>query len=55
VALFVAAMVYVPMAQVHQAVTGDFRAFFEFRFVGRFIRARLRGYVFFAALFLDVG
>jgi hypothetical protein len=53
VALFVAAMVYVPMAQVHQAVTGDFRAFFEFRFVWRLIRACPRGYVFFAALFLD--
>jgi hypothetical protein len=52
-ALFVAAMAYVPMAQVHQAVTGDFRAFFEFRFVCRLIRARVGGYVLFAALFLD--
>ena len=53
VALFVAAMVYVPMAQVHQAVTGDFRAFFEFRFVWRLIRARPGNYVFFAVMFLD--
>ncbi len=52
-ALFVAAMVYVPLAQVHQAVTGDFRAFFDFRFVWRLIRARLGSYVFFAVLFLD--
>jgi hypothetical protein len=53
VALFVAAMVYVPMAQVHQAVTGDFRAFFEFGFVWRLIRARPGSYVFFAVMFLD--
>jgi hypothetical protein len=53
-ALFVAAMVYVPMAQVHQAVTGDFRSFFEFRFVWLVIRARLGSYVLFAFLFLDV-
>ena len=40
------------MAQVHQAVTGDFRAFFDFRFVCQLIRARLGSYVLFAALFL---
>src|SRR5262249_9007110 len=45
---------YVPMAQVHQAVTGDFRAFFDFRFVWRLIRVRLGSYVLFAALFLDI-
>jgi hypothetical protein len=54
IALFMLAMVYVPMAQVHQAVTGDFRAFFEFRFIGQLIRARLGSYVVFAILFLEI-
>jgi hypothetical protein len=53
--LFVAAMLYVPMAQVHQAVTGDARAFFDFRFVWRLIRARLTAYVFLAGVFLFLG
>jgi hypothetical protein len=48
--LFIAAMFYVPMAQVHQAVTGDPRAFFDFRFVWRLVRARPTGYVLLAAL-----
>src|SRR5207247_5070505 len=48
--IFIAAMFYVPMAQVHQAVTGDFRAFFDIRFVWRLIRARLSAYVILAAL-----
>jgi hypothetical protein len=52
---FVAAMFYVPMAQAHLAVTGDFKAFFEFRFVWRLIRARLSAYVALAALFLALG
>jgi hypothetical protein len=43
--LFALAMLYGPLAQVHQAVTGDFRAFFDFRFVWRLIRARLTAYV----------
>jgi hypothetical protein len=53
--LFTAAMLYVPMAQVHLAVTGDFRAFFEFRFVWRLIRARLTAYVLLAVLFAGLG
>ncbi len=48
--IFVAAMFYVPMAQVHQAVTGDFRAFFDVRFVWRLIQARLSVYVILSAL-----
>jgi hypothetical protein len=48
--VFIAAMFYVPMAQVHQAVTGDYRAFFDIRFVWRLIRARLSAYVILAAL-----
>jgi hypothetical protein len=43
--LFIAAMLYVPMAQVHQAVTEDYRAFFDFRFVWRLIQARPLGYL----------
>jgi hypothetical protein len=43
--LFISAMMYVPMAQVHQAVTGDYRAFFDFRFVWRLIQARPLGYL----------
>ena len=48
--IFIAAMFYVPMAQVHQAVTGDYRAFFDVRFVWQLIRARLSAYVILAAL-----
>lgn len=53
--LVTAAMLYVPMAQVHMAVTGDFRAFFEFRFVWRLIRARLTAYCFLAMLNVGFG
>ncbi len=52
--LFIAATCYVPMAQAHLAVTGDFKAFFEFRFVWRLIRARLTAYVAFAGVFVNV-
>jgi hypothetical protein len=48
--LFVAAMIYVPMAQVHQAVTGEAQAFFHFRTVWRLIQARPVTYVALAAL-----
>jgi hypothetical protein len=43
--LFIIAMFYVPMAQAHQAATGQARAFFDFRFVWTLIRARLTAYV----------
>jgi hypothetical protein len=43
--LFIAAMMYVPMAQVHQAVTGDYQAFFQFRFIWRLIQARPLAYL----------
>jgi hypothetical protein len=55
IGLFIVAMLYVPMAQVHQAVTGDFRAFFDFRFVWRLIQARLTGYLGLAALTALIG
>jgi hypothetical protein len=48
--LFILAMFYVPMAQAHQAATGQARAFFEFRFIRRLVRARLTAYVGLAAL-----
>ena len=38
-------LLYVPMAQVHHAVTGDYRAFFDFRFVWRLARARPLSYL----------
>jgi hypothetical protein len=49
-ALLIAALFYVPMAQVHQAVTGDMRAFFEFRFVWRLIQAYRFAYVILAGM-----
>jgi hypothetical protein len=58
--LLIAGLFYVPMAQVHQAVTGDPRAFFDFRFVWRVIQERplsyvgLAGFVTLASLPLEV-
>jgi hypothetical protein len=43
--LFIAAMYYVPMAQAHQAATGQARAYFDFRFVWLLVRARPTAYV----------
>jgi hypothetical protein len=40
VMLFMAAMLYVPMAQVRQAATGNWRAFYQFRLVRELIRRR---------------
>lgn len=42
--LFIAAMYYVPMAQAHFAMTGEIRAFLDFRFVWKLVRARLFAY-----------
>jgi hypothetical protein len=53
--LFALAMCYVPMAQVHHAVTGSFRAFFDGRFVCRLIFARLTANVWLAMVFLLLG
>jgi hypothetical protein len=54
-ALLSLGMLYVPMAQIHQAVTGDFKAFFDFRFIWRLIRARLTAYFWLAFLFAGFG
>lgn len=43
--VFSGVMMYVPMAQTHQAVTGKARAFFEFRFVWMLVKARLSLYL----------
>lgn len=40
VALFIAAMVYVPMAQARQAVSGEWRAFYHFKTVWTLVRSR---------------
>lgn len=40
VLLFIAVMFFLPMAQARQAVTGEWRSFYQFRFVWRLIRAR---------------
>jgi hypothetical protein len=47
--LLIAALFYVPMAQLHFAATGDLRAFFDVRFVWRLVRARLSAYVLLAS------
>jgi len=40
IVLFIAAMFYVPLAQARQAVTGEWRSFFQFRLVWRIVRLR---------------
>lgn len=51
VALFIAAMLYVPMAQAHQAVTANWRAFYQWRVVWRIIRCRWLAALLLAALY----
>ncbi len=48
--LLIAALIYVPMAQAHQAMSGQMREFFHFSLVRRLIRARLLSYVGLAAV-----
>lgn len=38
IVLFIAAMLYVPLAQARQAVTGDWRSFYNFSFIWRLVR-----------------
>jgi hypothetical protein len=40
VAAFIAAMFYVPLAQVRHASTGSWRSFYDFRFIVRLVRQR---------------
>ncbi len=50
-ALFIAAMFYVPMAQARFASTGNWRSFFEFRFVWSLVRQEWLGCVILAGLY----
>ncbi len=50
-ALFIMAMLYVPMAQARHAATGDWRAFYEFRVVWRLMRATRFRYLLLAAFY----
>ena len=50
-ALFIAAMMYVPMAQARHAVTGDWRSFYRFRVVWRMMRQCRFRYLCLAALY----
>ena len=43
--LLILALLYVPMAQAHQAAAGEIAAFFQFRVVTRLILTRLTAYV----------
>ncbi len=43
--LLILALIYVPMAQAHQAAAGEIAAFFQFRVVMRLILTRLTAYV----------
>ena len=59
IGLFIAAMLYVPLAQARQAVTGEWRAFYDF---GLIARLALRGWLgclvlagFYAAVSVPVG
>lgn len=49
--LFVAAMFYVPLAQARFASTGNWRSFFQFRFVWRLVRQEWLAYVLLAGLY----
>ena len=51
IVLFIAAMFYVPLAQARQAVTGEWRSFFQFRLVWRIVRARWISNVALASLY----
>ena len=51
VALFMAAMLYIPMAQARQAATGEWRSFYQLRVVRVLIRQRLRSTVLLAGLY----
>src|SRR5947207_8578896 len=42
--LLILALIYVPMAQAHQAAAGEIAAFFQFRVVMRLILTRLTAY-----------
>jgi hypothetical protein len=51
IGIFIAAMMYVPMAQARQAATGEWRRFYEFRLVRGLIRRRALSCLGLAALY----
>ena len=51
VGLFLVAMLYVPLAQARQAVTGQWRAFYDFAVIWRLIRQRWRSSIVLAGLY----
>jgi len=51
VLLFIAAMFLLPLAQARQAVTGEWRSFYQFRLVWRLIRSRWLDCLLLAALY----
>jgi hypothetical protein len=50
-ALFIAAMLYVPMAQAYQAASGNWRAFYQWRIVWRVVRTRWLACLWLAAVY----
>lgn len=51
IVLFIAAMLYLPMAQARHAATGDWRAFYQFRLVRKLVRHRWPACLLLAALY----
>ena len=49
--LFIAVMLYLPLAQVRQAVAGEWRAFYEFRFIRKLLRESWVACLFLALLY----
>ena len=54
IALFIAAMLYVPLAQARQAVTGDWRTFYDFGLVARLALRSWLGCLFLAGVYAAV-
>jgi hypothetical protein len=50
IVLFIAAMLYVPLAQARQAVTGEWRSFYDFSFLWGLVRRHWLACLFLAAL-----
>lgn len=51
IALFLPVMLYVPLAQARQGVTGSWRAFYDFRVIRRVARERISGCVMIAGMY----
>ncbi|MFP6582753.1 MAG: hypothetical protein VCD00_09375 [Candidatus Hydrogenedentota bacterium] len=51
IAIFIAVMFYLPMAQARQAITGEWRSFYQFRIVWAIVRTRSISCLILAALY----